>query len=54
VDDDDWTGEPPEGRNASDPTRAAFWRAQTQKYMIGAGLLVAIVVVLVVVVVVTG
>jgi hypothetical protein len=48
-DDDDWVGTPPEGHRVSDPARAAFWRAQTQRYMIGAGLLVAIVVVIVVV-----
>jgi hypothetical protein len=53
-DDDDWVGTPPEGRRVSDPERAAFWRAQTQRYMIGAGLLIAIVLVLVVVVVITG
>ena len=45
-DDDDWVGTPPEGRRVSDPDRAAFWRAQTQRYMLGAGLLMAIVVVL--------
>jgi hypothetical protein len=53
-DDDDWVGTPPEGHRVSDPERAAFWRAQTQRYMIGAGLLMAIVVVLVVVVVLVG
>ena len=37
----------------ADPERAAFWRAQTQRYMIGAGLLMAIVVVIVVVVAVS-
>lgn len=51
MDDDDWTGTPPEGRNVSDPARAAFWRAQWKAYGIGAGLLVAIVLVLVVVIV---
>jgi hypothetical protein len=53
VDDDDWVGTPPEGRRVSDPERAAFWRAQTQRYMIGAGLLMAIVVALLVVLLVT-
>ena len=48
-DDDDWVGTPPEGRRVSDPARAAFWRAQTQRYMIGAGLLMAVVVVALVV-----
>jgi hypothetical protein len=46
MDDDDWVGTPPEGHHKSDPARAAYWRAQTRKYMIGAGLLMAIVVVL--------
>jgi hypothetical protein len=53
VDDDDWVGTPPEGRHVSDPERAAFWRAQTQRYMIGAGLLMAIVVVLLIVLLAT-
>lgn len=48
-DDDDWTGTPPEGRNVSDRERADFWRAQAQRYALGAGLLMAIVVVLLVV-----
>jgi hypothetical protein len=52
-DDDDWVGTPPEGRRVSDPERAAFWRAQTQRYMIGAGLLMAIVVALLVVLLAT-
>lgn len=52
MDDDDWTDTPPEGRNVSDPERAAFWRAQWKTYGIGAGLLLAIVLVLVVVIVV--
>ncbi len=44
--DDDWVGTPPEGHHKSDPERAAFWRAQTRRYTLGAGLLMAIVVVL--------
>ena len=48
-DDDDWTGEPPEGRNVSDPARIAYWRSQWQRAAIGAGLLMAIAVVVVVV-----
>lgn len=51
MDDDDWTDMPPEGRNVSDPERAAFWRAQWKTYGIGAGVLAAIVLVLVVVIV---
>jgi len=49
-DDDDWTGEPPEGRHSSDRARQEFWRSQWQTYAIGAGLLMAIVLVLVVVI----
>jgi hypothetical protein len=48
-DDDDWVGTPPEGHNKSDPARAEFWRSQTRRYMIGAGLVMAIVLVLLVV-----
>ena len=47
-DDDDWTGEPPEGRNVSDPARVAYWKSQWQRAAYGAGLLMAIVVVVVV------
>ena len=49
TDDDDWVGVPPEGHNKSDPERAAFWRAQTRRYMIGAGIVMALVVVVLVV-----
>jgi hypothetical protein len=49
VDDDDWVGTPPEGRRVSDPARAEFWRSQTRRYAIGAGLLMAIVLVVIVV-----
>lgn len=49
-DDDDWVGTPPEGHHKSDPERAAFWRAQTRRYMIGAGIVMALVLVLLVVV----
>lgn len=51
MDDDDWTGTPPEGRHTRDQARPEFWRAQWQTYAIGAGLLMAIVLVLVVVIV---
>lgn len=27
-DDDDWTGEPPEGRHSADRARPDFWRTQ--------------------------
>jgi hypothetical protein len=43
-DDDDGVA-PPEGHRKSDPERAAFWRAQAQRYTIGAGVVMAIVVV---------
>lgn len=48
-DDDDWTGTPPEGHHSSNQERADFWRAQSRRYAVGAGLLMAIVLVLVVV-----
>jgi hypothetical protein len=45
-DDEDWVGTPPEGHHARDPEREAFWRAQWQKGLVGAGVVMAVVVVL--------
>ncbi len=47
-DDDDWTGTPPEGHYSRDRARPAFWRAQWQATVAGAGLLVVIAVLIVV------
>lgn len=50
MDDDDWTGTPPEGRHPRERARPEFWRSLWQTYGVGAGLLMAIVGVLVVVI----
>jgi hypothetical protein len=49
-DDDDWVGEPPEGRHSADRARPAFWRAQRPPEIIAAAVLVALIVVVVVVI----
>jgi hypothetical protein len=47
-DDDDWVGEPPEGRHSADRARPEFWRLQRPPEIIALTLLVGgIVVVLV-------
>ena len=43
-DDDDWVGEPPEGRYSRDRADPEFWRNQRPVQLIGAALLVGIVV----------
>jgi hypothetical protein len=43
-DDDDWVGEPPEGRYSRDRADPEFWRHQRPMQLIGAALLVGIVV----------
>ena len=47
-DDDDWVGEPPEGRHTRDRAKPEFWRDQRPLALAG-GVLVLLVVVLVVV-----
>jgi hypothetical protein len=47
-DDDDWVGEPPEGRHSRDRARPDFWRSQRPPQLIGAAVLVALVVVVIV------
>jgi hypothetical protein len=44
VDDDDWTGTPPEGHHSRDRARPEFWRRQWQATAAWGGLLLAIVV----------
>lgn len=47
-DDDDWVGEPPEGRYTRDRAKPEFWRGQRPPEVIAAGfVLVVIVLVLV-------
>jgi hypothetical protein len=48
-DDDDWVGEPPEGRYTRDRAKPDFWRQPWPLAGLGAGLLVVIVVVIVIV-----
>ena len=48
-DDDDWTGEPPEGRISRDRARPDFWREnRTPLSITGIGLGVALIVLLIV------
>lgn len=49
VDDDDWTGTPPEGHHSRDRAKPEFWRSQWRQLTISGGLLMLIVVVFVVV-----
>ncbi len=47
-DDDDWTGEPPEGRHTREQSKPDFWRNQWQPLAIsGAAVLMLIVIALV-------
>jgi len=47
-DDDDWVGEPPEGRYTRDRADPGFWSGQRPLGVAGAGLAVALVVLLIV------
>jgi hypothetical protein len=47
-DDDDWVGEPPEGRYSRDRAKPDFWRKQRPPQVMAAGLLLVIVVVVLV------
>ena len=47
-DDDDWVGEPPEGRHSSDRARPEFWRLQRPPEIMAAVVVLAIVVLVVV------
>jgi hypothetical protein len=47
VDDDDWVGEPPEGRYTRDRAKPEFWRNQ-RPLLIGAGGLMIVVIVVVI------
>ncbi len=48
-DDEDWVGEPPEGRHSADRARPEFWRLQRPPEIVALALLVGLVVVVVVV-----
>lgn len=45
-DDDDWMGEPPEGRYSADRADPAFWRRNWPVSVTGVGLVLALVVLL--------
>jgi len=47
-DDDDWVGEPPEGRHSADRSRPEFWRLQRPPEIIAVAVVAAIVVLVVV------
>ncbi len=43
-DDDDWVGEPPEGRHSADRARPEFWRTQRPPEVIAGAVLLALIV----------
>jgi hypothetical protein len=45
-DDDDWVGEPPEGRHTREQSNADFWRNQWQPVAIGGVVLLVLLVIL--------
>jgi hypothetical protein len=47
-DDDDWVGEPPEGRYSADRADPDFWRGRAPLSIAGAGIVIALLVLLVV------
>ena len=53
ADDDDWVGEPPEGRYTRDRAKPDFWRSQWQA-IVATSLLGVVIVVAVVIVLVAG
>jgi hypothetical protein len=44
-DDEDWVGEPPEGRHSADRARPEFWRLQRPPEVVALALLVGVIVV---------
>jgi hypothetical protein len=51
-DDDDWVGEPPEGRHTRDRAKPEFWRNQWQMSVAG-GAMAAVLIIIVVIIIVT-
>lgn len=47
-DDDDWTGEPPEGRHSRDRARPEFWRGQRAPQVIAAAVALGLIVLVIV------
>jgi hypothetical protein len=48
ADDDDWVGEPPEGRYTRDRAKPEFWRSQWPIMPAGVGLVIVIIVLVIV------
>jgi hypothetical protein len=46
-DDDDWTGEPPEGRYTRDRAQPGFWRGQRPPGLLLGGLVLVVVIAIV-------
>ena len=47
-DEDDWVGEPPEGRHSRDRAKPDFWRTNWPVSVTGAGLVIALIILAVV------
>ena len=43
-DDDDWVGEPPEGRHTRDRAKPEFWRSNWPLSVTGIGLVIALII----------
>jgi hypothetical protein len=52
-DDDDWTGEPPEGRHSRERANPGFWGSQWQGPVAGGAALLILILVVVVLIVVS-
>jgi hypothetical protein len=48
-DDDDWTGEPPEGRHSADRADPDFWRHRAPVSFVGVGIGIALIILLIVI-----
>ena len=46
-DDDDWVGEPPEGRHSADQARPEYWRNHVPLSITGIGLGIALIILLI-------
>jgi hypothetical protein len=47
-DEDDWVGEPPEGRYSRDRAKPEFWRGNVPLSITGAGIAIALIILLIV------
>jgi hypothetical protein len=46
-DEDDWVGEPPEGRHSADRARPEYWRSHVPLSITGVGLGIALIILLI-------